>query len=141
MPKPEDSNPQLITIKGRRDARLALSVVILFVVIRLILWTCEIPGYEENANQAKEAVLKMVQDLDDLIKQDLPIDQRVHSRLIGRRGRNIRQVMDQYKVEIRFPFEGGDPDIVTIIGREEKVQECADYLLNLVEEYVSPSVD
>lgn len=37
MPKPEDSNPQLITIKGRRDARLALSVVILFVVIRLIL--------------------------------------------------------------------------------------------------------
>ncbi|XP_057372624.1 vigilin-like [Daphnia carinata] len=108
MPKPEDPNPQLITIKG----------------------------YEENANQAKEAVLKMVQDLDDLIKQDLPIDQRVHSRLIGRRGRNIRQVMDQYKVEIRFPFEGGDPDIVTIIGREEKVQECADYLLNLVEEYM-----
>lgn len=79
----------------------------------------------------------MVQDLDDLIKQDLPIDRRVHSRLIGRRGRNIRQVMDQYKVEIRFPLEGGDPDVVTIIGPEEKVQECADYLLNLVEEYVS----
>lgn len=79
----------------------------------------------------------MVQDLDDLVKQDLPIDHRVHSRLIGRRGRNIRQVMDQYKVEIHFPTEGCDPDIVTIIGGEEKVQECADYLLNLVEEYVS----
>lgn len=79
----------------------------------------------------------MVQDLDDLIKQDLPIDQRVHSRLIGRRGRNIRQVMDQYKVEIRFPLEGANPDVVTIIGPEGKVQECADYLLNLVEEYVS----
>ncbi|EFX88840.1 hypothetical protein DAPPUDRAFT_234231 [Daphnia pulex] len=108
MPKPEDSNPQLITIKG----------------------------YEDNANLAKEAILKMVQDLDDLIKQDLPIDQRVHSRLIGRRGRNIRQVMDQYKVEIRFPIEGGNPDVVTIIGPEAKVQECADYLLNLVEEYM-----
>ena len=79
----------------------------------------------------------MVQDLDDLVKQDLPIDHRVHSRLIGRRGRNIRQVMDDYKVEIHFPTEGCDPDIVTIIGGEEKVQECADYLLNLVEEYVS----
>jgi hypothetical protein len=78
----------------------------------------------------------MVQDLDDLVKQDLPIDNRVHSRLIGRRGRNIRQVMDQYKVEIRFPTEGNDPDIVTIIGPEEKVQECVDYLLNLVEEYM-----
>jgi hypothetical protein len=45
--------------------------------------------------------------------------------------------MDQYKVEIRFPIEGGNPDVVTIIGPEGKVQECADYLLNLVEEYVS----
>lgn len=79
----------------------------------------------------------MVQDLDDLIKQDLPIDHRIHSRLIGRRGRNIRQIMDQYKVEIRFPSEDSDPDIVTIIGPEEKVQECVDYLLNVVEEYVS----
>lgn len=94
-------------------------------------------GYEEKTKLAKEAILKMVQDLDDLVKQDLPIDHRVHSRLIGRRGRNIRQVMDDYKVEIHFPTEGCDPDIVTIIGGEEKVQECADYLLNLVEEYVS----
>lgn len=94
-------------------------------------------GYEEKAQQAKEAILKMVQDLDDLVKQDLPIDHRIHSRLIGRRGRNIRQVMDQFKVEIRFPAEGSDPNMVTIIGPEEKVQECTDYLLNLVEEYVS----
>lgn len=78
----------------------------------------------------------MVQDLDDLVKQDLPIDRRVHSRLIGRRGRNIRQIMDQFKVEIRFPTESSDPDMVTIIGPEEKVQECSDYLLNIVEEYV-----
>ena len=51
-------------------------------------------GYEEKALQAKEAILKMVQELDDFIKQDLSIDHRIHSRLIGRRGRNIRQVMN-----------------------------------------------
>lgn len=97
---------------------------------------CLLLGYEEKAQRAKEAILKIVQELDDFVKQDLPIDHRVHSRLIGRRGRNIRQVMDQYKVEIRFPAEGADPNVVTVIGPEEKVQECADYLLNLVEEYV-----
>jgi len=108
MPKPEDPNPELITIKG----------------------------YEDKAELCKEAILKMVQDLDDMIKQDLSIDRRIHSRLIGRRGATIRQLMNDYKVEIRFPVEGGDPDIVTIIGPEEKVQECVDYLLNLAEEYM-----
>ena len=49
-------------------------------------------GYEEKALQAKEAILKMVQELDDFVKQDLSIDHRIHSRLIGRRGRTIRQV-------------------------------------------------
>ena len=45
--------------------------------------------------------------------------------------------MDQYKVEIRFPTEGGDPDIVSVIGPEKNVEECLDYILNLAEEYVS----
>ena len=93
-------------------------------------------GYEEQAELAKEHILKIVQDLDNFDKLDLPIDSRLHSRLIGKRGYNIRQIMEQFKVEIRFPVKGGDPDIVTIIGPHEKVQECVDHLLNLVEEYV-----
>ena len=96
----------------------------------------EFVGYEEQAELAKEHILKIVQDLDNFDKLDLPIDSRLHSRLIGKRGYNIRQVMEQFKVEIRFPVKGGDPDIVTIIGPHEKVQECVDHLLNLVEEYV-----
>ena len=47
--------------------------------------------------------------------------------------------MDQYKVEIRFPDEGADPDIISVIGAEANVQECVDYILNLAEEYVSDS--
>jgi hypothetical protein len=34
----------------------------------------------------------MVQELGDFVKHDLSIDHRIHSRLIGRRGRTIRQV-------------------------------------------------
>merc|ERR1712137_1014319 len=45
-------------------------------------------------------------------------------------------VMDQYKVEIRFPDEGADPDIISVIGAEANVQECVDYILNLAEEYM-----
>merc|ERR1712136_413782 len=113
MPKKENGNPCLITIKG----------------------------YEEQAELAKEHILKIVQDLDNFDKLDLPIDSRLHSRLIGKRGYNIRQVMEQFKVEIRFPVKGGDPDIVTIIGPHEKVQECVDHLLNLVEEYMQDMDD
>merc|ERR1712136_239742 len=113
MSKKENGNPCLITIKG----------------------------YEEQAELAKEHILKIVQDLDNFDKLDLPIDSRLHSRLIGKRGYNIRQVMEQFKVEIRFPVKGGDPDIVTIIGPHEKVQECVDHLLNLVEEYMQDMDD
>lgn len=128
MPKPEDANSNVIIIKG---------ICHIILVRSIANESVDDKGYEEKAILAKEAILKMVQDLDDLVKQDLPIDRRVHSRLIGRRGRTIRQIMDQFKVEIRFPSEGNDPDLVTIIGPEEKVQECSDYLLNMVEEYVS----
>jgi len=113
MPKKENGNPCMIIIKG----------------------------YEEQAELAKEHILKIVQDLDNFDKLDLPIDSRLHSRLIGKRGYNIRQVMEQFKVEIRFPIKGGDPDIVTIIGPHEKVQECVDHLLNLVEEYMQDMDD
>ena len=67
------------------------------------------------------------------------MDARVHSRLIGFKGRSIRKIMEQFKVDIRFPSrEGGaDPNVVTVTGLEDDVLDCKDHLLNLEEEYVS----
>lgn len=74
----------------------------------------------------------------DLYKEQVEIDSRVHSRLIGARGRNIRKLMDDFKVDIKFPrSEDANCNLVTIIGPEDNVLEAKDHLLNLEEEYVS----
>jgi predicted component of type VI protein secretion system len=74
----------------------------------------------------------------DMVKEEVRIDARVHSRLIGARGRNIRKIMEQYSVDIKFPRStDADPDIVTVIGAEENVLDAREHLLNLEEEYVS----
>jgi len=72
-----------------------------------------------------------------MVKEEVRIDARVHSRLIGARGRNIRKIMEQFSVDIKFPRSTDpDPDIVTVIGAEENVLDAKEHLLNLEEEYM-----
>lgn len=66
------------------------------------------------------------------------IDRRVHPRMIGSKGRQIRKIMEEFEVEIRFPRSTDpDPNIVIIFGEEDKVADCKDHLLGLEEEFVS----
>lgn len=99
--------------------------------------TIIITGYEENCYRAKEDIFKIVRELDDLVREEIEIDSRVHSRLIGGRGRNIRKIMDDYKVDIKFPRnEDPNPNLVIITGPEDFVYEAREHLLNLAEEYL-----
>jgi predicted PilT family ATPase len=68
---------------------------------------------------------------------EVDIDPRVHRRLIGARGASIRRIMDQYKVDIRFPRSDNPNGPVAISGAPENVDDAKDYLLVLEEEYVS----
>lgn len=68
------------------------------------------------------------------------IDHRVHPRIIGAKGKNIRKLMDDFKVDIRFPRGGEDPDIIFISGGEDDAYDCRDYLLNIEEEFVSDNL-
>uniref|UniRef100_T1J4B4 K Homology domain-containing protein n=1 Tax=Strigamia maritima TaxID=126957 RepID=T1J4B4_STRMM len=96
-----------------------------------------ITGYEKNAHAAKETIEKIVQELENMVSEDVKIDHRVHSRLIGAKGRNIRKIMEQYKVDIRFPRDSdSDPNLVVISGVEVNVQEAKDHLLNLEDNYM-----
>ncbi|XP_063232691.1 vigilin [Bacillus rossius redtenbacheri] len=99
--------------------------------------TIKITGYEQNAIAAKEDILKIVNELNDMAKEEVLIDARVHSRLIGTRGRSIRKIMEQFSVDIRFPRSTDpDPNMVTIIGSEDNVLDAKDHILNLEEEYL-----
>ncbi|CAH2073927.1 unnamed protein product, partial [Iphiclides podalirius] len=99
-----------------------------------------IQGYEDKALQAKEAIMAIVHQLDNQYRDEVDIDPRVHRRLIGLRGKNIRRIMDEYKVDIRFP-KHGDDSIVVITGDEDNVLDAKDHLLNLAEEYLQDVVD
>uniref|UniRef100_H2ZHB1 K Homology domain-containing protein n=1 Tax=Ciona savignyi TaxID=51511 RepID=H2ZHB1_CIOSA len=90
-------------------------------------------GYEKNAESARDAVMKIVNELSSHISQDIKIDRKVHPRLIGTKGRAIKKIMEDFGVDIRFIKE---EDIVTVTGPLEKVEECVEHILNLEEEYM-----
>lgn len=73
-----------------------------------------------------------------MINDEVEIDHRVHSRIIGARGRAIHKIMEEFHVDVRFPGRDSEnPNLVVITGTEDAVSECRDHLLNLEEEYVS----
>ncbi|XP_068970122.1 vigilin isoform X2 [Bombus flavifrons] len=101
-----------------------------------------ITGYEKNACTARDDIMKIVNELNDLTKEEVHINAAVHSRLIGSKGRNIRKIMDEFKVDIKFPRKTDpDPNIVTIVGTEENVADAKDRLLNLEEEYIQDVIE
>lgn len=78
---------------------------------------------------------------EEMTTVECSIDHRVHPRIIGQKGRNVRRIMEKYKVDIRFPRQtDNDPDIILISGDEDNCIDCREELLNLEEEYVSDSV-
>ncbi|GCB63993.1 hypothetical protein scyTo_0014709 [Scyliorhinus torazame] len=101
-----------------------------------------ITGYEKNTETAKEAIMKIVSELEEMISEDITLNHRVHARIIGARGKAIRKIMEDFKVDIRFPPSGAeDLDRVTVTGLPENVDEAIDHLLNLEEEYMSDVVE
>ena len=101
-----------------------------------------ITGYEKNTEAARDAILKIVGELEQMVSEDVPLDHRVHARIIGARGKAIRKIMDEFNVDIRFPQSGApDPNCVTVTRLPENVEEAIDHILNLEEEYLADVVD
>ncbi|KAM3857680.1 LOW QUALITY PROTEIN: vigilin [Diretmus argenteus] len=96
-----------------------------------------ISGYERNVEEARRAIQQLVAELQEMVSQDVHLDPRTHARIIGARGKAIRKLMEEFKVDIRFPQPGSDePDKVTVTGLPETVDNAIDHLLNLEEEYM-----
>lgn len=101
-----------------------------------------ITGYEHKAIAARDAIQAIVDELEEMISENITLDSRVHARIIGARGKGIRKIMDEFKVDLRFPQSGAaDPNLVTVTGRPELVDEAIDHLLNLEEEYMVDVVE
>lgn len=68
-----------------------------------------ITGYEKNTEAAREAILKIVGELEQMVSEDVQLDHRVHARIIGARGKAIRKIMDEFKVTQVLPARRGSP--------------------------------
>jgi polyribonucleotide nucleotidyltransferase len=100
-----------------------------------------ITGYEKNVNEARDAILKIVGQYESQVHVEVHIDPGVHSMIIGKRGRSIRKIMDDYKVDIRLPRGGDEPSLVTVSGDDDNVQDCIEHLKLLEEEYIQDEAD
>lgn len=98
-------------------------------------------GYEKSCEAAREEIMKMVREYEDMVHLDVKVDHRIHPRIIGAKGRGVRKIQDDFKVELRFPRPNDDPDVITISGNEDDVYDCKDHLLNIEEEFLQDIID
>lgn len=96
-----------------------------------------ITGYKDKVEECANALQKICDELQQHVSKGVEIDQTVHSRIIGGRGRGIRKLMNEHDVEIKFPRSSeSDPNIVTVTGSSENVDIAIDALTNLEEEFM-----
>jgi polyribonucleotide nucleotidyltransferase len=97
-----------------------------------------IRGLKANADAAKADMEATISQWQNMVKQDCTLDPRIHSRIIGGRGKGIAKIMDDFSVDIRFPrADDADPSLVTVTGvSEDSVLDAIDCLKNLEEEYM-----
>ncbi|KAL4221822.1 hypothetical protein ACF0H5_020076 [Mactra antiquata] len=98
-------------------------------------------GYEKNCEEAKEEILRMVKEYEDMVTIEAKIDQRIHPRIIGQKGRGVRKIQDDFKVDLRFPRANDNPNIILITGAEDDIYDCKDHLLNIEEEFLQDVLD
>jgi len=104
-----------------------------------------ITGYLKDAEAAKAEIQKKVDELEAMTEITVEIDSRIHPRIIGGRGRNVKQIMTDFKVDIRFGAADADGqqnrNLVVISGNEECCLDCRDHLLNMEEEFLQDIAD
>lgn len=102
-----------------------------------------ITGYEEKAKECAAAIEEMISELRSMFTQEITLDARYHPRLIGQRGKNLKKVMDDYRVEIRLPRQGAeDPNLVVVAGKDENdVYDCIDHLRAEEETFLLDNVE
>jgi len=99
-----------------------------------------IKGVKQQVLDCESFIRKKINDEQSKQAQEIEIDNRVHSRIIGQKGRTLAKLMEKYKVEVKF--SGRQSDIVIVKGdSSEAVDDACDALKNLEEEYLQDVID
>ncbi len=106
-----------------------------------------VPGAGEASNViriegAPEGVKKAKQELQDLVtkvenerSKDIIIEQRFHSNLIGKNGKNLSEIRAKFNdVQIQIPSQEEKSEVVTLRGNKLDVENVYKYLQKTVRE-------
>lgn len=105
--------------------------------------TIILAGYETNCHACKEEMEAVIDEVQSFFTQEISLDVTFHPRLIGTKGRNVRKVMDEFGVEIRFPRTNDpDPNMVVVAGKDENaVYDCIDQLRREEEDFLQERIE
>lgn len=96
-------------------------------------------GVKKNVDECEKFIRSKIEDEDSKMSQDIEIDARVHSRIIGGGGKALAKITEKFKVEVKF---ARNSDVVTVRGKtNESIEDACDHLKNLEEEYLQDVVD
>lgn len=99
-----------------------------------------IRGCEPQVKECRAFIEKKISDDESKLTEEIQIDNKVHSRIIGHQGFALAKIKEKFKVDVKFP--GRDSDVVVIKGdSQEQIDDACDYLKNLEEEYLQDVVD
>ena len=99
-----------------------------------------IKGLKKNVEECEQFIRKKIQDDESKLTQEITVDNRVHSRLIGYQGKALAKIIEKFKVDVKFA--GRDSDTVLVKGNsQEAVDDACDYIKNLEEEYLQDVID
>jgi len=87
-------------------------------------------GYEKNVKNAVKRLNKIIKELESFVVVRLHIDPENYSLLIGAKGKSIKKLIDQFKVDIKIPND--DSEMVTISGVDKNVQACKEEILKKI---------
>ncbi|VDN04210.1 unnamed protein product [Thelazia callipaeda] len=142
---PSEYHVRLIGPRGKvvNELRLKHDVSIAFPRNSDMPDTITLTGYEANCIACKQEMEAMVGEVQSLFSQQIFLDAAFHPRLIGQKGRNLKKVMDTFRVEIRLPRSNDpDPNLVVVAGKnEDAVYDCIEQLRREEEEFLQERLE
>lgn len=99
-----------------------------------------IRGLRAQVEKCEAHLRKRVEEEESKQSQEILIDSRVHSRIIGGQGKTLAKIQEKFKVEIKFPSRNSD--VVIVKGTNaDAIDDACEHLRNLEEEYLQDVID
>jgi hypothetical protein len=94
-----------------------------------------IEGAPEGVKKAKIEFMELVKKVENERSKDIIIEQKYHSNLIGKNGKNLSEIRAQFNdVQIQIPNQEDQSEIVVLRGNKLDVENCYKYLQKTIKD-------